>query len=298
MTEQATFTKLAVLGGAGCGGTTLMLDMLRAHPRVLGVFELGWLLASDLSIDALNTVPVTDGPATHSSFVGFGFDEGEAEVLIAEVIKGGGDWLALYQRLFDRFARIDKVSGRDVFIDKKIEYTSSLLSSVYPKLPGIPAIIVVRDPRAVYCSWRKRPPRNETLEEGIAHYTELMRGAQAALDAGKPVLLVRFEELVLFPEKNMQRVAQFLGLDYDPAMASPVNSYAQHDKTRFNYPPWDIAGREPRSAELDRTAIDEWRTKLKPGVADAIEAALPDDLSWTIYEPGLLTALPSGPGGA
>ena len=276
MATYPTFTKLAVLGGVGCGGTTLLLDMLRSHPRVYAGFDLGWMLATALDIDLFNTVP--NDPVLPPLSLGFK-SPSDLAIVIDEAVARGGDWLTFYRLAFDYLVANSGLTGRDIFIDKKPEYSGALLSHIYPKMPDVLALIVVRDPRAVYCSWRKRS--HDDPLSAVAKYTMLMRGAQAALNAGKPVLLVRFEDLVLAPEPNMRRVAEFLGIDYDPAMTSPTNSYDQHIKTRFQHPPWDVENRRLRATGLDHSAIDEWRSRLKQTEAEAIVAGLPSDLAWT-----------------
>jgi hypothetical protein len=193
--------------------------------------------------------------------------------------KADGDWWAFYRILFDRMAQFHAGSGRDVLVDKRPDYSRDLLSRVYPRLPGVPTLVIVRDPRAVFCSTLSRPSRLSDMAVFMEHYTATMRGASAAAAAGMPVLLMRFEHLVTDPAPHMQAAARFLGLDYTPKMTSPTNSYDQHRKTRYRF---DHVQRKP----LDDDTIDQWSRQLNPDVAATIVARLPADLTWTLQDRG------------
>jgi hypothetical protein len=119
----------------------------------------------------------------------------------------------------------------------------------------------------------------------MARYARMMHGAAAAVAAGRPVKLVRFERLVDAPAEAMTGAARACGLDYDPAMVDPANSYAQHEKTRFVWP-YSGADRRVRPRSLDTTAVTEWRGLLLADEADAVVATLPADLTWTLCDRG------------
>jgi hypothetical protein len=268
--------KTVVLCGSEHSGTTLLLDMLRGHPRIFGPFEIGLLHAGSLGRPDL--VRWCQSHPTQASVLSRGYDL-DALTLCRMAERSGG-WMSFYADILDHMLRTEGRWGRDILVDKFPLYASHLLSHVYPKMQAVETLVVVRDPRAVYCSWLKRDYRKPDLGDFITRYAAAMQTAMAALD--KPVLLVRFEELVLKPAETMQDVARFIGVDYDTDMEDPVHSYDQHEKTKFHYPHFN-AGRRRRES-LDRTAVDEWAQVLGPGVADAVVAALPDDLAWTLYE--------------
>jgi hypothetical protein len=291
VTTQNVFSKMMILGGIQHSGTTLLLDMLRAHSRVFGPFELGLLLANGIDEDALAKWQARYSLQSRLLDHNYGINLAVLRGFVAET---GGNWLTIYGRIFNHMTRVDKVEGRDIFIDKKPDYTDHLISHVYPKVPDVPAIIIVRDPRAVYWSWCKRTLAKRPLKRIVSYYVRSLRVAATALRASKPILLLRFEELVLAPEQHMRQAAQFLGLDYDPAMVSPRNSYAQDTRTKFTYPPRSGTDRRQlRPAEPDRTAIDEWRSQLAPDDADDIVTMIPNDLTWALYQHERATGLPS-----
>lgn len=171
MTTETTYpelSKLVILCGVGCGGTTLMLDMLRAHPRVLGAFDLGWLASDTLTGDGLDkarTDPIyTGAPGPDQSLPEDLLDventlPGElpgqpvsyrtASILARRAGEGSDNWRELYKLVFGYLAKRDKLYGRDIFVDKQPAYSGSLLSHVYPRIPDALTIVVVRDPRGL-----------------------------------------------------------------------------------------------------------------------------------------------------
>jgi Sulfotransferase family len=275
---SSALAKLVIVCGIKHSGTTVLLDMLRAHPQVFAPFELGLMLADGTDRDSLDKWAKQHPLPWSILRRRYGLDVAALQAMGAD-----GSWLALYEHIFAHMLKVDKVVGRDILVDKKPEYTRVLLSHVYPRLPDTAAIIIYRDPRAVYCSWVKRAPRRSQIKTFVFYYTKFLRNAVAVMAAAKPAMLMKFESLVLFPERQMQQVAQFLGLHYDPAMVDPANSYAQDKRTKFTHPHF-VAGRQLRSSGMDRATLTEWSEQLKPGEADEIVTAIPDDLTWAFYD--------------
>lgn len=283
-----TLTKVVVLGGVEYGGTTVLLDMLRAHPRVFGPFEMGLLCLESLNSDGLIDWYGTSHAQAKILENTFGLTLYRLRELIREYAKGPNDWWSFYAGVFAHMIKHANVQGRDVLIDKKPDYANFLHTHVYPKMPDAPVLLIVRDPRAVYCSKTKRAQHQQQhIPVGmfLSYYTRVMRSAMRTANDGMPVMLVRFEDLVSEPTTQLEQVAQFIGICYDPAMASPANSYNQHVKTRFTYPATGPR-RQQRPADLDKNAITEWRDMLRPGEADEVVAALPSDLGWTLADSG------------
>jgi hypothetical protein len=277
-------TKVLALCGVTNSGTTLMLDLLRAHPRILAETEVGILNINTKPPYVDPFAPISgEGPLPPLGRV---ITEAELEKIADKTIRATGSWQSMYAEVFDHIVAHYGIHDRDILVDRSVFYIGYLISHVFSKMPDIPTLVMVRDPRAVYCSWCKRPWYKENPVSAAHRYAHMTSDAVAALDADRPVLLVRFEDVVLFPEQQMSRIAEFIGIDYDPAMTSPANSYAQDGKTMFTYPHWVEEQRKARPVGLDHSTVDEWRELLEPGVADAIAASLPEDLDWVLYDRG------------
>jgi hypothetical protein len=87
-------------------------------------------------------------------------------------------------------------------------------------------ISILRDPLSWYTSAQGRDPEAEV--EGLLELWK--RSAREMLDAdrrfGERLFVVRFDELVLDTAATMRRLADFLGIDFDPQLAIPTfNGY-------------------------------------------------------------------------
>jgi hypothetical protein len=272
--------KVITLSGVENGGTTFLLDLLRCHPRVYAPFEMGLLFATDRTADNLRAWAAHHQVQAKLLADGYGLT---SEVL-AEFAMTVNSWYAFYHKLFDRMVATDpKAAGRNILVDKKPDYAGFLEEIVYSKLPVSPALVLVRDPRAVYASWLKRHERRWPLEDFLAHYSRMMRGACRALELGRRIMLVRFEHLVVRTAATMQEVCNFLELEYDDRMADPAFSYARDPKTIYHYPHFG-PGKQHRITSVDLRAVREWEDCLGLQMADRIEVAVLDaQLGWTLY---------------
>jgi sulfotransferase family protein len=87
-------------------------------------------------------------------------------------------------------------------------------------------ITIVRDPRSWYASSRvTHYTSDEEMPEAVDAWTSYARGVAQLLGSRVPWALgLTFDDLVLNPERTMQRVASFVGIEFDPCLLQP--SYA------------------------------------------------------------------------
>ena len=194
---------LGIVCGFERGGTTALSELLRQHPGVDAGFEGGFLLA-----EAPGEFPRVE-PYHGMALRGWGLAREEMEQVCA-----AGDWDEMYARLAERFG-----PGIRVF-DKTPKYLERL-DEVLARVPGVLAVVIVRDPRALFWSWRKREeePREDWIKRFARRYLAYAAGHQRALAAGHGdrILLVQHESFSLDPAGEGRRVFEFLGLDFDPA---------------------------------------------------------------------------------
>ena len=233
-----------------------MSELLRQHPDVDAGFEGGFLLA-DTPADFANI-----DPFYRMILPGWGLAGADLDELTASP-----DWPSLYEVLFRRFVG----SGpRRWIVDKTPKYME-FLDAVMNKVPGIPAVTIVRDPRALFWSWRKRAEKElppDWIERYAARYRRYGEGhARAESMFGDRLLLLRHEDLSLRPTEAAGRLFEFLGLDL-------LEEYLEFSP-RF---------RNVRGGEIVSSYVVEYRDELSTEEQEAILTATEDFADW-VWEP-------------
>jgi hypothetical protein len=233
-------TPAAIICGIERGGTTLLLDMLKAHPRVYARFEVGLLLAESLSFKHIMACqPYTKMlVGVHSLHV-------EDLRPVAEA----PNWVTAYDRLLrlclgKERNPVDR--RRNFFIDKTPAY-SAHIDRVMSRVPGVPVVGLIRDPRAVYASMKKRAliragkvPKS-MVRFFAKRFIRYMTPLVAAGESHSEVLLVRYEDLVTAPDTWLPVVCRHFGLDFLPRMLDPSNAFARPTNSYSRLDPRKIA---------------------------------------------------------
>jgi hypothetical protein len=138
--------------------------------------------------------------------------------------------------------------------------------------PDMKVVHLVRDGRDVALSFRAAPFGPKHVYQAAHHWARHLTSAEAAGAAlGKTAfLLVRYEDLLEDPERELRRICAFLPERYDPAMLN----YYGHDVA---YPT------DARNSERLRRPVlgdnhGQWRTRLTPRELRIFEAIAGDHL--------------------
>jgi hypothetical protein len=195
------------------GGTTLAAEVLKRHPDLSGGFEGGFLLASEP-----RAFPDFE-PFGRMSLKGWKLSRAELES-ICDV----ETWAELYERL--RVTSAEVRTGTDQtrwLLDKTPRYMP-VLGDVMSKAPGVPVLVIVRDPRAVLWSWAKRTKAQSidawlgtALEGACARYCEFGRGWRNATGRATAVSIhvVQYEYLCLDPATTAREMFDAVDLEFD-----------------------------------------------------------------------------------
>lgn len=233
----------ALLLGHPRSGTTLLEQMLDAHPSVCSVEE------SDIYSVAIDAVLIRQheregGGVPFSAWV---------RSLPAEPLE---------ERRADYFTKLAHEAGRPfdglLAIDKNPGLTASI-GRIPCTLPGSQLIVMLRDPRDVclsaYFQSTNRTPWSVnwlTMEETVDQYAFVMDlWLQARPKLVQPWIEVRYEDLVDDPEKEAMRVTRFLGLSWHEAQADP----AAHARSKVVRSPTHSDVTQP----VYRRALGRWR---------------------------------------
>ncbi len=200
---------LALVCGFEKSGTTLINEILRRHPRLDSGFEVGVLLA-DSPREFGRIQPY------YSFFQStWKLAPGDAEFIIDT-----DDWGEFYRRSRERSPLI---ADKHCWIFDKTPAYMRDLEQVMDKVPGIPCVVNVRDPRALILSWARwsghseHPVRwiEENFADNINRYLGYAEGYSKALSRhGDRMLLNRFELLCTNPSAELSRIFKFLGLEF------------------------------------------------------------------------------------
>jgi len=209
----------AIVCGFPRGGTTLLSEILRTHPKLDSGFEGGFLLVDKIS-DFLELEPYNKQLKT-------GWKISEKQLInICET----DDYIEVYRRLVQYSLIIEQ---KDTWIFDKTPKYMQFLPSVLTKVPNVPCIVIVRDPRAVIWSWVKRTNlsveewQKKRLENNCAKYMAFVRGYKKAIRQGfgERILLVKYEELCLNKKEESKKIFEFIGMDWEVEQLSLNKKY-------------------------------------------------------------------------
>ena len=249
------------LHGLVCGfeksGTTLINEILRRHPRLDSGFEGGFLLA-DSPREFRHFQP-------YFAFFRKTWDLTREDVLY---ICDTEDWGECYRRARERSPVI--IDKQSLIFDKTPIYMQHL-SAVLDKVPGIPCIVNVRDPRALFLSWanwsgyRDDPEAwlQANFDDNVQRFLSYAQGYQGAIEAHEGrLLLTRFEELCAKPETGFATLFRFFGVDFRPeylAFTSRHFVYGNQVSTEYLYPYRGVLSEALCQRILDATAdFSQW----------------------------------------
>jgi len=204
--------RLVFLIGSPRSGSTLTARMLGAHSAIHAPPETHLLtplahLGYYATVERAPYDPLITRQAAHE--------------LVAALPGGEEDYLAALRACSDAlYRRLLEAGGGELLLDKTPAYALVLdfVTRLYPKARYL---VLTRHPLAVWSSYvdsffdgdpEVAHAFNPLLERYVPPIARLLR------ERPVPLLHLRYEELVREPEREMRRVAGFLGVDFEPGM--------------------------------------------------------------------------------
>lgn len=143
-------------------------------------------------------------------------------------------------------------------VGEKTPYHLLHLPRLIQVYPDAKVLLVYRDGRDVALSLSKVPWVPSNVYAGFALWLRAYRWHRWALgQKNLNLLCVRYEDLARDPEAELRKVADFLGLAYESAMAEGGGN-------REGVPAWEVAWKARAFEKISTARIGVWKTELSP----------------------------------
>ncbi|MCM8790608.1 MAG: sulfotransferase [Candidatus Omnitrophica bacterium] len=203
-------------------GSTLLSRILNAHPMLAVTYDSIQFMRFSYGrfdpLDKRNAANLVEEVYTRiSKRFGLTFDK-EA---VMKRVSGAGEvsYAQVYDAIMDQFLLRNKPGA--VAWGEKTNVAWGKIPFFLRMFPLGKAIIIVRDPRDVLCSFKKltNAPWPDYLDSVFASLDALQKGSEfkKTLPADR-FFLIRYEDLVSDTEDSLRKLAGFLEVPYDAAM--------------------------------------------------------------------------------
>jgi hypothetical protein len=206
--------QLAFLISPPRSGSTLLARMLGAHSQVHAPAE-PHLLTPLAHLGFYARVESADYDPIIS--------EAAARELVAALPLGESDYLGALRAYTDAiYGRMLGASGRRLLLDKTPAY-ALILDFVARLYPNARFVVLTRHPLAVWSSYvdsffdgdhEAAHKHNPLLERYVPAIARFVREARV------PIHTVRYEQLVVDPTRELERLCGFLGLPFEPGIVN------------------------------------------------------------------------------
>lgn len=259
-------TGLFFLVGCPRSGTTLLQQMLDAHPAIAVAPETHfirrfWLRRSRYPMDTTQQVTqLVDDIIAQPEFLEMGLDPHHYRSYAIR-LRDHSDLLRL---LLSQFAARQ---GKQIVGEKTPNHL--LYMNVLNELfPDARFVHLVRDPRAVVNSWRTVPwsrgsPRRDA--EVWRRYESTARKQNRQL--GDAIMTVYYEDLLTSPGAVLSEVCRHLGVAFTPSM---LDYHIQTSTINVVREPWKERATEP----LDVSSHSRWRMDMPTKAVREVESVV------------------------
>jgi hypothetical protein len=273
----------------GRSGSTWFQHVVSQHPQVAAFRAEGYEVTAGQQLAKMAIGAGAQSPYTESFFAKKGFraviqEGGEPVRRLVEVVgQGVEDLAAQAMRGVDRFYTLaDSLDGREPAAEGELRYFTEknlrpewFFWEVYPKAKEI---FLIRDFRDVVCSslaanakWGKRffgRAAADSDRDYIFHRAAMARPwiLEPWRERAGRAHLVRYEELILEPERVLTGILDYLELESSPSIVQGMLARANESQDR--------RGKERHMTSGDATgSIGRWKTDMAPELVDACQEA-------------------------
>jgi hypothetical protein len=292
--ERACF-----IAGAAKSGTTLLVSLLDSHPELL-------VMPQDTAY--FPTVLTKYGSRGRRGQFDYLTKESWTNVLFGfQAMRGRQDYAEFpkkaFLETFERAAFDPANEQRDLLalmmesyanvigtprdrVKRWVEKTPAnrnYVSEIFARFPQAKLLVTMRDPRALLAAQialeKTRKTKRFSVYYVIAHWRVAAKLAKKIRDQEIPGLVVSYEDLALYPSQSMEKVCQYLEIDFDPEIVlNPT-------KVGRSWAGNSAAG--VRFTEISTDPVTRWRGELNEDEIGWVEMHCRDLMSEFGYEPRL-----------
>jgi hypothetical protein len=268
--------------GAPRSGTTLLAAMLAAHSRLSCGPEthfFRWLADADIQRLTAQTEWPSNALEFVSSISRTSFSSDQRSLLIDNYQLDRNQIRAYLQgqpasvaaMLSSVTALYMRKMGKQRWAEKTPDHIEHLIN-IRTYFPDAHIVRILRDPRDVILSLSKVSWGVSSLMEGILFWKRQDDLSKDFFDADPGSYTLRFEDLILSPEAQLEKLCQFLGEAFEPSMLDTSKTGKQVNSR-------NVAWKNKSSQPIDRSRIEVWRSELTTGQNALAEALLGDRLT-------------------
>ena len=248
--------------GVGRSGTSLLQSMLNSHSDVAFPPETHFIrkyLSNDHSLNDVKKYILQD-----ENLLNLG-------VSLPNIIKNSKSLKDVYTSILFEY---QSISGKSIVGDKdpkNIEF----LKTIYSFFPQAIVIHIYRDPRAVISSrnlakWSEGRPLWKNI---LAYRSQFLYGRGIGRSLFNSYIEVKYEDLVLNPEKELNILCDQIGISFENNM---LDFFKNSDKVVQGK---EIEWKKNIFKPVMTENIEKWKTNLKKGDIELIEFVLQREMS-------------------
>lgn len=145
-------------------------------------------------------------------------------------------------------------AGKQRWVEKTPSHIADV-ARIRKYFPRSPIVRIVRDPRDVALSLVKMPWGPRCFDEAIGFWRSYDDEGSRFFQTDENSYTLRYEDLLLSPERELQRLCRFLGERFERGMLDTSASVRQINRTNVS---WIAKAGQP----LDVSRIGAWKTEL------------------------------------
>jgi len=172
-------------------------------------------------------------------------------------------------------------SNPKYYLDKtlKSEYCKSIILKWWP---NVKILCLVRDPRDIYASYKKRDIQNNRpltkVDALVFTWRKSIETVQYLLNKLGPeqCMLIKYEELVSNKEKNISKIASFLEIHFNDSLLTPTKGHGYVDW-------YGNAATGKKKQGIDSNEKNKYEKYLSNKEINKIESLLEEHMKWLGY---------------